>query len=37
MGIQSDVVLSRNGDVVAERSLEVYDAVARRLAQGGRP
>ena len=35
-GVQSDVVLGRNGDVVAQRSLEVYDAVARRLAQGGR-
>ena len=35
-GGQSDVVLGRNGDVVAQRSLEVYDAVARRLAQGGR-
>ena len=33
-GVQSDVVLGRNGDVVAQRSLEVYDAVARRLAQG---
>ena len=35
-GVQGDVVLGRNGDVVAQRSLQVYDAVARRLAQGGR-
>lgn len=32
----ADVILGRNGDVVAQRSLEVYDAIARRLAQGGR-
>ena len=35
-GVQGDVVLGRSGDVVAQRSLQVYDAVARRLAQGGR-
>ena len=35
-GVHSDVVPGRNGDVVTQRSLEVYDAVARRLAQGGR-
>ena len=35
-GVQGDVALGRSGDVVAQRSLQVYDAVARRLAQGGR-
>jgi exosome complex RNA-binding protein Rrp4 len=35
-GAHADVVLGRNGDIVAQRSLEVYDAIARRLAQGGR-
>jgi transposase len=36
-GPEAGVVLGRNGDVVAQRSLDIYDAVARRLAQGGRP
>jgi len=30
------VVLTRAGDLVAQRSLEFYDAVARRLAQENR-
>lgn len=30
-----DIVLGRAGDVVARRSLEFYDAIARQLAQGG--
>ncbi|WPZ35871.1 MULTISPECIES: IS21 family transposase [Thalassobaculum] len=32
-GADGDVVVSRTGDVVAQRSLEFYDAVARRLAR----
>ncbi len=32
----ADVVIGRVGDVVAQRSLDFYDAVARRLAQGAR-
>jgi len=35
-GAPVDVILGRNGDVVAQRSLEIYEAVARRLAQGVR-
>ena len=35
---QEPVLLGRAGDVVARRSLDFYDAVARRLAvDGGRP
>jgi transposase len=36
-GPQTGAVLGRAGDVVAQRPLDIYDAVARRLAQGGRP
>lgn len=32
-GADGDAVVSRTGDVVAQRSLEFYDAVARRLAR----
>ncbi len=31
---QGDIVLGRRGDVVVPRSLDFYDAVARRMAQG---
>ncbi|HEY9567267.1 MAG TPA: IS21 family transposase, partial [Thalassobaculum sp.] len=36
-GSDGGTVVGRTGDVVAQRSLEFYDAVARRLAQECRP
>ena len=32
----SVVLMARTGDIVAHRSLEIYDVIGRQLAQGGR-
>jgi len=36
-GPAEDIVIRGAGDVVAQRSLAFYDAVAQALAQAGRP